>query len=143
MIRRPPRSTRTDTLFPYTTLFRSQARHGPGGIDHELRKRIPVQRLGPSETSDQRAEGATVERPDHIVPGQRQNQMAHRCGAMELSRDATGAADRDRSEHGLARESHDRFGPATDDGSDQQALALDALHGGPAPPAAPHSPHPF
>src|SRR3546814_14966780 len=26
MIRRPPRSTRTDTLFPYTTLFRSHAR---------------------------------------------------------------------------------------------------------------------
>src|SRR3546814_5278074 len=26
MIRRPPRSTRTDTLFPYTTLFRSQHR---------------------------------------------------------------------------------------------------------------------
>src|SRR3546814_11445121 len=25
MIRRPPRSTRTDTLFPYTTLFRSKA----------------------------------------------------------------------------------------------------------------------
>src|SRR3546814_20521558 len=24
MLRRPPRSTRTDTLFPYTTLFRSQ-----------------------------------------------------------------------------------------------------------------------
>src|SRR3546814_4294533 len=29
MIRRPPRSTRTDTLFPYTTLFRSVL---PGGI---------------------------------------------------------------------------------------------------------------
>src|SRR3546814_14088754 len=27
MIRRPPRSTRTDTLFPYTTLFRSTARY--------------------------------------------------------------------------------------------------------------------
>src|SRR3546814_20260507 len=26
MIRRPPRSTRTDTLFPYTTLFRSHLR---------------------------------------------------------------------------------------------------------------------
>src|SRR3546814_9905300 len=26
MIRRPPRSTRTDTLFPYTTLFRSDCR---------------------------------------------------------------------------------------------------------------------
>src|SRR3546814_6611271 len=28
MIRRPPRSTLTDTLFPYTTLFRSEARVG-------------------------------------------------------------------------------------------------------------------
>src|SRR3546814_12871438 len=28
MIRRPPRSTRTDTLFPYTTLFRSRRRFG-------------------------------------------------------------------------------------------------------------------
>src|SRR3546814_9130974 len=27
MIRRPPRSTRTDTLFPYTTLFRSGGHH--------------------------------------------------------------------------------------------------------------------
>src|SRR3546814_12299015 len=30
MIRRPPRSTRTDTLFPYTTLFRSFALPGNG-----------------------------------------------------------------------------------------------------------------
>src|SRR3546814_9541598 len=30
MIRRPPRSTRTDTLFPYTTLFRSAAASGGG-----------------------------------------------------------------------------------------------------------------
>src|SRR3546814_7335093 len=29
-IRRPPRSTRTDTLFPYTTLFRSTGRRAPG-----------------------------------------------------------------------------------------------------------------
>src|SRR3546814_12454195 len=29
MIRRPPRSTRTDTLFPYTTLFRSLVRRAP------------------------------------------------------------------------------------------------------------------
>src|SRR3546814_14236355 len=29
MIRRPPRSTRTDTLFPYTTLFRSPADDHP------------------------------------------------------------------------------------------------------------------
>src|SRR3546814_1831317 len=33
MIRRPPRSTRTDTLFPYTTLFRSRRQHI--GADHD------------------------------------------------------------------------------------------------------------
>src|SRR3546814_13686112 len=33
MIRRPPRSTRTDTLFPYTTLFRS--RRGSISVDDE------------------------------------------------------------------------------------------------------------
>src|SRR3546814_4727491 len=36
MIRRPPRSTRTDTLFPYTTLFRSEASNCP------ISKRIGV-----------------------------------------------------------------------------------------------------
>src|SRR3546814_3324871 len=38
MIRRPPRSTRTDTLFPYTTLFRSRL----GGV---LLRLQPVRRL--------------------------------------------------------------------------------------------------
>src|SRR3546814_2878848 len=38
MIRRPPRSTRTDTLFPYTTLFRSAIRpDGPNGIYYGFR----------------------------------------------------------------------------------------------------------
>src|SRR3546814_6488707 len=37
MIRRPPRSTRTDTLFPYTTLFRS--RRGPCRQRHHRRRR--------------------------------------------------------------------------------------------------------
>src|SRR3546814_6347166 len=36
MIRRPPRSTRTDTLFPYTTLFRSV----PGDVQHGQRRRV-------------------------------------------------------------------------------------------------------
>src|SRR3546814_17091317 len=35
MIRRPPRSTRTDTLFPYTTLFRAVA-EGRAGADRRL-----------------------------------------------------------------------------------------------------------
>src|SRR3546814_2864704 len=34
MIRRPPRSTRTDTLFPYTTLFRSRLRKA--GLGEQL-----------------------------------------------------------------------------------------------------------
>src|SRR3546814_17347677 len=34
MIRRPPRSTRTDTLFPYTTLFRSRSASAASGLAH-------------------------------------------------------------------------------------------------------------
>src|SRR3546814_6359437 len=58
MIRRPPRSTRTDTLFPYTTLFRSRHAvigvealvgvHLPGGVG--VRRDLPareVNRLQP------------------------------------------------------------------------------------------------
>src|SRR3546814_7295450 len=41
MIRRPPRSTRTDTLFPYTTLFRSVGQR-PG--DRRSVGRYPVER---------------------------------------------------------------------------------------------------
>src|SRR3546814_20617548 len=36
MIRRPPRSTRTDTLFPYTTLFRSDAVAQPHLADRNV-----------------------------------------------------------------------------------------------------------
>src|SRR3546814_9275005 len=35
MIRRPPRSTRTDTLFPYTTLFRSTRQPIPDPVSHQ------------------------------------------------------------------------------------------------------------
>src|SRR3546814_7894448 len=43
MIRRPPRSTRTDTLFPYTTLFRSDvALHVAGQADLDLARRLAV-----------------------------------------------------------------------------------------------------
>src|SRR3546814_14627857 len=46
MIRRPPRSTRTDTLFPYTTLFRSV---GGDGDAVELAVRIARQRVAPCD----------------------------------------------------------------------------------------------
>src|SRR3546814_14485624 len=44
MIRRPPRSTRTDTLFPYTTLFRSGGKAGKKATQRnaQLRSRSGV-----------------------------------------------------------------------------------------------------
>src|SRR3546814_3954633 len=46
MIRRPPRSTRTDTLFPYTTLFRSTQSSLKIG-DFSRRAGLPVSGGGP------------------------------------------------------------------------------------------------
>src|SRR3546814_5515922 len=44
MIRRPPRSTRTDTLFPYTTLFRSEIGADQFVLEVELGPRQQVER---------------------------------------------------------------------------------------------------
>src|SRR3546814_6574660 len=68
MIRRPPRSTRTDTLFPYTTLFRSRdaLRLGPArqpsphdGLGHRRRADPRQRRRGPRR--DRRSEEHTSE----------------------------------------------------------------------------------
>src|SRR3546814_1807705 len=70
MIRRPPRSTRTDTLFPYSTLFRSvlfqregQAPDpgGPGRVQDRRSRRLAhrwllLRRGYPDRTADQGAE---------------------------------------------------------------------------------------
>src|SRR3546814_12572890 len=53
MIRRPPRSTRTDTLFPYTTLFRSVRARGVGRCGTELQGAL---RRGDGEADDHRVE---------------------------------------------------------------------------------------
>src|SRR3546814_21087556 len=71
MIRRPPRSTRTDTLFPYTTLFRSAigddtidrdavAQHGAHGSWRDDRHAI----AGPNRALDRQCRGF-VPRPVH------------------------------------------------------------------------------
>src|SRR3546814_2340231 len=53
MIRRPPRSTRTDTLFPYTTLFRSvflgAAGHAYRGVVHDQVHRLVLVVFGGGE----------------------------------------------------------------------------------------------
>src|SRR3546814_12491266 len=82
MIRRPPRSTRTDTLFPYTTLFRSDrdallhaARELPGKLlleaaaVHQLQvARRPVAALRGSEAHDlQRQHDVALDRAPRIA----------------------------------------------------------------------------
>src|SRR3546814_16598119 len=60
MIRRPPRSTRTDTLFPYTTLFRS--RHDRP--DRARRGRRRRSRAGRRREAAGRARGARRQRSE-------------------------------------------------------------------------------
>src|SRR3546814_1654484 len=76
LIRRPPRSTRTDTLFPYTTLFRS-------AIDHQPDKGAVAQaRMGDHVDA--------VEQPPRLVGGQHRRlaaplamrRPAHRSGRV-------------------------------------------------------------
>src|SRR3546814_5382635 len=57
MIRRPPRSTRTDTLFPYTTLFRSGADQiaDAAHVDHRMIEPRAGERAG--EVRDHRGAG--------------------------------------------------------------------------------------
>src|SRR3546814_7687494 len=58
MIRRPPRSTRTDTLFPYTTLFRSAGRRA-----RQVRGRTAVR--GVAEEPHRTRQGRCGGLPDH------------------------------------------------------------------------------
>src|SRR3546814_5981038 len=76
MIRRPPRSTRTDTLFPYTTLFRS-AEGRAGGVDdgekEEGRDReaqvVEGHRIAPVDAEQRRRgdAGIAVEAVEEVV----------------------------------------------------------------------------
>src|SRR3546814_11544441 len=69
MIRRPPRSTRTDTLFPYTTLFRSG--EGPptavaaGSAGEGAFARGPADEDSRQEAADDRAEQGAQCPGDH------------------------------------------------------------------------------
>src|SRR3546814_19638946 len=75
MIRRPPRSTRTDTLFPYTTLFRSDCR------PRRARARAgfhpcPEQRRRPRHPAPRCREAALVLRHRRIFPRRRARRHA-------------------------------------------------------------------
>src|SRR3546814_15537321 len=88
MIRRPPRSTRTDTLFPYTTLFRSLL---TGGLrrfarcTHTSRKKLQQPRQPPHIT---RLEALTcMAEATQRAPRQRQE-------LLDSATSATPASDR-------------------------------------------------
>src|SRR3546814_12652100 len=78
MVRRPPRSTRTDPLFPYTTLFRSRRlvplpcrRGAPDRVEgHELARRDGLDRR-PQRVPDGGARfgsGVAAVEPDDVRP---------------------------------------------------------------------------
>src|SRR3546814_21050290 len=70
MIRRPPRSTRTDTLFPYTTLFRSQV---------QLDRSVRLHRVGVGDRVGGQlieAHRLVLDRAPLVEPGQ-QEQVLH------------------------------------------------------------------
>src|SRR3546814_10414974 len=77
MIRRPPRSTRTDTLFPYTTLFRSH-RARPHPLFHHLH-RFGDRAVSPDET---RAEGGEMTMATNI----RKDRKSTRLNLQSLMR---------------------------------------------------------
>src|SRR3546814_9110244 len=93
MIRRPPRSTRTDTLFPYTTLFRSGERlFDERGENLDMRARGdfghhaaigPVRRFLPREAvRDDRAVAAHERRGGFVARGfeaQDQHRLSLSC----------------------------------------------------------------
>src|SRR3546814_973433 len=97
MIRRPPRSTRTDTLFPYTTLFRSTIVAEAGAVDHRLPGGIDLARQRPRpEGGKHRAESLLADRR-HFRRAVRQ--PAHVDQAAErrvVTSDAAGQLQEDR-----------------------------------------------
>src|SRR3546814_18122044 len=103
MRRRPPRSTRTDTLFPYTTLFRSEhdrPQQGAGGEAERaaLAEQVPLQRLDAErilEREDLDADELGQHRVDAEERGQRDDQP--RGAVVDEAVQAMGARSEGRS----------------------------------------------
>src|SRR3546814_8079339 len=82
MIRRPPRSTRTDTLFPYTTLFRSHA--AEAGIEHRFVRQLAVGDQPQAAAGLQRRRGRGDERAAEV--GARVRSEEHTSELQSLMR---------------------------------------------------------
>src|SRR3546814_6871313 len=84
MIRRPPRSTRTDTLLPYTTLFRSI--HQPAHRSDSIGQRHHAVRHAARSTSAHGRGARIVRHHTTPFPGAGKYRGAHRCNAPEIGR---------------------------------------------------------
>src|SRR3546814_2253987 len=69
MIRRPPRSTRTDTLFPYTTLFRSGGTTPETGSQRTMDRPDSVSRVIPPITTIRNTSAAMARSQREIARG--------------------------------------------------------------------------
>src|SRR3546814_19589549 len=107
MIRRPPRSTRTDTLFPYTTLFRSLRCAAPArwtgcraaGAARRGRRAAPRAAPPPARARACAAE----ERPAGRSPHKQPPAGAEAVGYRNRKTDVEGKSESDRVEHGGRR----------------------------------------
>src|SRR3546814_16024025 len=96
MIRRPPRSTRTDTLFPYTTLFRSGEHRGRG--DAALAQQGHEQDEGGEEGGA--VEAAQRQRPGLRIIGQGEREKGGaEAEQVALAQAQASPADQRRAEH--------------------------------------------
>src|SRR3546814_5074038 len=136
MIRRPPRSTRTDTLFPYTTLFRSGGRASaelPAGRSHAVSLfraalQCPPDPLRPALCDRGRelsGPGRAWATGRHLPRRPRRAPLAEAAGELFLSRAA--AAVRRIALHGL-RGDEGRWGRALGhQGSEEHTSELQSL----------------
>src|SRR3546814_1290068 len=116
MIRRPPRSTRIDTLFPYTTLFRSPDR-GP----HPL---TPVERTAIGEILKHQRRAAVIERR-RIRRGEprRPSDRCEHPGREEGARGRRPAGARHRHHEAAIGDDAGRDRPRHGGGGDRETLA--------------------
>src|SRR3546814_15916219 len=84
MIRRPPRSTRTDTLFPYTTLFRSPTRDNYAMKEGTLPD--PTQRTKLTNFFFWTAWAASTERPGTVATYTNNRSEEHTSELQSLMR---------------------------------------------------------
>src|SRR3546814_2283604 len=97
MIRRPPRSTRTDTLFPYTTLFRSTGAQGLATSTEAenatveiptpkpAKKRANAKRAAPTQATDQKRKYVELPNDEGFISARSEEHTSELQSLMRIS----------------------------------------------------------